>query len=692
MVGLTQYFSTRYKSYHPTPLASRHPWQMGVALPSSVTIDFSQHQPTQLPCPDGWQVMRRNGRVWIAKESKNITILDAAQYGMIIAMHTPDEPGSPSVQLLETIWKSSRAQRQLDLEHYIHWSRHLLAYLGNLTGAQLLVGASAVTYNPHFQYFVSPNVLDQKLGASDQWPQTPALLLLDSFPPSSRSALLAHAAGHAPGVWILRSAKNRDLRSDLVELQRVRAVMLVELPNTSKIVHKDSCWEEAHWDSYPMSFKAQLWFTSGQLALQHRADSCAANLRQDLHRWERPQYDFHWHADPVPLALELHRKHQQDALRLTWVGLVAGTDGSVDLSLEQMGAGYVIGDAPIPLRAFSAPVGGPLASIRAEAASLLKLLRDVAVSPGRHTPILIFVDCLCLLNILSKWGRHDFHPNPKEVVHFDVIFPLLAELRQWTGQITLMKIKSHAGCVMNERADEQAEEGRTADHEELCPGPQKYGSFSLRIQDSVRKQAAVCNKSLPRDSAPNESILRSVAKVHILRAMRQRSTIFVTDLLHRKESATVSKITQRLKPAEYRVWLKCMENIYPVQSYLHKISKAQTPICLHCGEGVKETLTHFACVCPKFREARTSAHNQVRQVITFFFARTIGRKWKMFEETCMKSTGLILSPVSAASIAQARQRLVERDVDSESMCNLDRWQPDWVFVSHELKKIAIVDL
>ena len=62
----------------------------------------------------------------------------------------------------------------------------------------------------------------------------------------------------------------------------------------------------------------------------------------------------------------------------------------------------------------------------------------------------------------------------------------------------------------------------------------------------------------------------------------------------------------------------------------------------------------------------------------------------MFEETCMKTTGLILRPVSAASIAQARQRPVEGD--TKCMCSLDRWQPDWIFVSHELRKIAIVDL
>ncbi len=85
-------------------------------------------------------------------------------------------------------------------------------------------------------------------------------------PRSSRPALLAQAAEHAPGLWILRSAKDKDLSSDLTELQCVRAVKLVELPSKSRIVHKDSRWEEAHWGTYPMPFNAQLWFISGQLA------------------------------------------------------------------------------------------------------------------------------------------------------------------------------------------------------------------------------------------------------------------------------------------------------------------------------------------------------------------------------------------------------------------------------------------
>ena len=144
-------------------------------------------------------------------------------------------------------------------------------------------------------------------------------------------------------------------------------------------------------------------------------------------------------------------------------GLVAGTDGSVDECTEQMGAAYVLGTDPDPTMFFFARVGGPLASARAEAASLLQLLQDVRRRYGHRVHLLIFVDCLVILDILRKWGRSDFHPNPKEIIHFTVIRPLLDELRQWTGNITLLKVKSHTGCLLNERADELAELGRTAD-------------------------------------------------------------------------------------------------------------------------------------------------------------------------------------------------------------------------------------
>ncbi len=314
----------------------------------------------------------------------------------------------------------------------------------------------------------------------------------------------------------------------------------------------------------------------------------------------------------------------------------------MDERAEVMGAGYVLGADPLPIISFFARVGGPLASARAEAASLLQLLRDVRQRYSNRVHLLIFVDCLVVLDIIRRWGSNNLNPTPKEVVHFAVIYPLLRELRQWSGKVTLVKVKSHTGCLLNEPADELAELGRQAEHPEICPGPRKYGSFWLRIRPAVGEYAEEYSKSLPRDSAPNRSLPETVAAFNILRAVKKRNTMFVTDLLHHKEGAVISRVIQRCRPMEYRVWLKCMTGTYPVQTYLQRIGITQSSICPHCNERVPETLTHFACLCPKFREARTSAHNQVRDVITSFLAATLRPEWTLFEEARVAKTGLIL--------------------------------------------------
>ena len=186
----------------------------------------------------------------------------------------------------------------------------------------------------------------------------------------------------------------------------------------------------------------------------------------------------------------------------------------------------------------------------------------------------------------------------------------------------------------------------------------------------MRECAEKLSKPLPRDSAPNRSLLTAVVAFNTFRAIKKRSTMFVTDLLHHKEGTVISRIIRRCRPTEYRVWLKCMTGTYPVQTYLQRIGVAQTPICPHCDEKVPESLTHFACLCPKFREARTSAHNQVRDVITSFLISALRPEWTLFEETRMAKTGLILRSSSPTA----------DDVDQ-----LGRRQPDWILVSKEAK-------
>ena len=337
-------------------------------------------------------------------------------------------------------------------------------------------------------------------------------------------------------------------------------------------------------------------------------------------------------------------------------------------------------------------VGGPLATTRAEAASLLQLVRDVGATSTCRICLLVFVDCLVVLEILSKWGRSDYNPRPKEIVHFDVIGQLLIELRKWSGSIRLVKVKSHSGCLLNERADEEAEKGRAAEGPELCPGPNKYGALWLRIRPCTREFAETCGQRLPRDSAPNVSIIKKVVEVHTLRAVQKRSTVFVQDLFHRLDGKTVSGIVRRCRSAEYRVWLRCMMGIYPTQTYLHRVGLVASQLCPYCQSAVPETLAHFACVCPQFRKARTSAHNQVRQVITSFLSPLLPSQWTVYEETPMNLTGLSLRPVPAVRVAQALGLSPDTSASPDAVMDLGRWQPDWVFVSAAYKRIALVDL
>jgi hypothetical protein len=78
-----------------------------------------------------------------------------------------------------------------------------------------------------------------------------------------------------------------------------------------------------------------------------------------------------------------------------------------------------------------------------------------------------------------------------------------------------------------------------------------------------------------------------------------------------------------------------MTGTYPVHTYLKRVGLANSAMCPHCTGRVPETLTHFACVCPQFLAARTSAHHQVRQVISFLFPIFTDSNWTVFEETHM---------------------------------------------------------
>ena len=676
------------------------PWQIHPPLPDLVSLDLSNHYNQMLPCPDGWEASKRNARILLSNPVGKMVGLDAAHYEMLAELH--QQPSPPEESFLEAIFACAERQFRADLEHQVPWNRHFLAYLQRTLGISLLAGARAVNTNPHYQHFSSPDPLDVKLGSEQSWPPVPVLLLLDSYKPSDREWILHQAAGHVNKVWILRlDNPSGTAVADMHLIRNKQAALAAIVPAKSLILHPHCCWSDAQWDAAPSTHEAQIWelpwrgesrpSSIGATSVGRRTDT-ALLLQTQLGNWQVRRYDFYTCVPSPPLSLQILRKRQQDAKQYTHCGPVAATDGSVNLKKERMGASFILVDKPgsEALLVLSTPVGGPLASLRAEAVGLLLLLRKAKIRFSGAVPLLIFIDCLALLLILKKWGRSDFWPDPREVIHFDVIFPLLQELRQWTQQLTLVKVKSHSGCQLNEMADELADMGCASEEEPVCPGPQKYGSLLLRIRPSVREQIDGENTghSLPRDEAPNKALLKAMVAVNTQRAAKLRSTIFVREALLRSDNNEVRTCIAKCDDSTVRCWMKMMSGTYPVNSYLHRIKKVGSPNCTYCNHGQVETLSHFLKICPRFHHARTAVHNKVRQELYQRLKKHTASDWRLLEESPMSRTGLRLAQVPTTLVRETGRTITDSDIQAGQM-SLSNWQPDIIGISFAKRKIAI---
>ena len=89
--------------------------------------------------------------------------------------------------------------------------------------------------------------------------------------------------------------------------------------------------------------------------------------------------------------------------------------------------------------------------------------------------------CSCSYRNLNR-DSLIFWLDPRDVLHFDILFPPIQELCPWTEKLTLVKVKSHSGCQLNEMADDRDNAGCTSDAEPIYPWQQKYGSLLLSIR------------------------------------------------------------------------------------------------------------------------------------------------------------------------------------------------------------------
>ena len=120
LTGLVRCITQRRRVIVPRPAVILHPWQVEPPLPSRVTIDISHHLPRSLPAPEGWEILQRNGRVWLTECRNGVVRLDAAHYGMLLAAGCDKVGQVPTAQFLARLSESCRAQQDADRRHFVH--------------------------------------------------------------------------------------------------------------------------------------------------------------------------------------------------------------------------------------------------------------------------------------------------------------------------------------------------------------------------------------------------------------------------------------------------------------------------------------------------------------------------------------------------------------------------------------------
>ena len=652
-----------------------HPWQCAPSLPDLVTFDLSSDTPSVAPGPQGWELVRKNGSLVMRNPEGCVQRMEAAQVHLMRCLN----PDLPAEALYAALMVACLDQQSQDEARTVHWNRHLLACVARITKAKGLIGCRSVTFHPHFRWYSSLTSGDTVLGAVLDWPAESGILILDAYPPLERKALLRRAAGHVRHVWVMRMAEQNEASSvDLELLVRLGAQPYTRMSKRSLTVHNRSCWCEAQFDAMAAKSTAEVWRLGRANAEEFYLSPSA--FKEALGDWELRREDFHWPADDHPVSWDYYRAGQQDFVQVDWEGLVAAVDGSVDRSREVMGAGVVVGKGQEPELSLAFPVGGPLATLRPEAAALEALVARVP----DDAPLLVFVDCLVLLVILARWGQEDFWPDAAEIKHFDIIEPCLRRLRCRRAITRLVKVKSHSGVLMNERADALAELGCAGEEEPHWPGPRKLDPLRLSPRDHVRTAFA----PFPDSFVSDKQLVRRASEGTERAAAQARGTIFSREMLQDPVNCSVILTTIPSQPDSLvRLWMQTACGQYPTMARLHRMypNKFRSANCTWCGAGVPETLCHFLSVCTRFHDARTAAHNRAWQCTVTDLKRATLPGWQFFVETTIGDTGLLSNKLVQGSSTPGL-------CSAPSLERFRNLRPDAVLVNLPLKKIAIMDL
>ena len=243
---------------------------------------------------------------------------------------------------------------------------------------------------------------------------------------------------------------------------------------------------------------------------------------------------------------------------------------------------------------------------------------------------------------------------------------------------------------MNERADALATQGRQGG-DQRWPGPRKLEPLLLCVRDHVK--AAI--SPFPGNLVSDRKLIRCAADGLSLLEARGKPTGFTRDMLSDPLGCSVILREIHYHPDSLvRLWMQTVSGLYPTTARLHRMFPAKylSPVCPNCNMGVPETLCHFLTVCPRFRAARTEAHNRCWLAIMQRLQRLAPPGWQFHVDKPLANTGLrITLPSLPAERRSEASTAIQAGTRGPDLANLAQWRPDSIAIHRAWKKIAILE-
>ena len=215
--------------------------------------------------------------------------------------------------------------------------------------------------------------------------------------------------------------------------------------------------------------------------------------------------------------------------------------------------------------------------------------------------LVILCDSLGLLQLLKGYRRKDYQYHPDVQAHFDVIRLILEELNLRKKGVHLVKVKSHVGIELNERADKLANAGLESE-EVVCEGvPHTFPLWVTRegSREPLGK-LALFKAVRQRYHDQQRRVLRKTAGIS--------TQNFLADGLGQRFMAKAGRM---LKMGNFRLWILSKGDGYPTQYHRYRTGQAEDDRCTVPGCDKRETYDHCVCSCKVVSAMARAVHDRV---------------------------------------------------------------------------------